>query len=232
MPKAAAQSDSATKRKLLDAAVGLLLGKGFTATTVDDICGAAGVTKGSFFHYFASKEEVGLAAMDHFTCGQSEAFRAAGFEQIADPVERVGRLFDTMAGMIKSPQFRCACVVGNLAQEMAQSNPAIREGCDGHFSAFQGMVTRLLAEAKASRPQAASFDPESVAWMITSLMQGSLLVARTRQDRSLVLGNLQHCRAYVEGLLAGSEPLSIDRLQRTPEPLQSTAGSGRPAGNG
>jgi TetR/AcrR family transcriptional repressor of nem operon len=48
----------ATKRKLVEAGIKLVRAQGYNATTVDDICAAAGVTKGGFFHYFKSKEEL------------------------------------------------------------------------------------------------------------------------------------------------------------------------------
>src|SRR5437660_2207426 len=64
MPRTA-DPDSPTKRKLLSAAEKLILKKGFTATTVDDICGVAGLTKGSFFHYFENKDELGKAVLAH-----------------------------------------------------------------------------------------------------------------------------------------------------------------------
>jgi len=67
----AAQKDSPTKTRLLDAAERLMLAKGFSATTVDDICETAKLTKGSFFHYFESKDELGEELLEHFcTAGQ------------------------------------------------------------------------------------------------------------------------------------------------------------------
>lgn len=195
-----------SKRKLLDAAVALMLRQGYTPTTVDQICAEAGLTKGSFFHYFRSKEALGIAAMEHFSRGQGQAFKEAGFEKIDDPVARLHCLFETMADMIKSPQFPCACVVGNLAQEMAQSSPEFRESCDGHFSNFVAMVSALIHEAKKARPKAVAMDTESLAWMMCSLLQGSLLVARTRRDRGMVLENLAHFRAYLDTLLGVRYP--------------------------
>src|SRR5271167_651780 len=82
-----------TKRKLVDAGVGLMRKQGFNATTVDDICSAAGVTKGGFFHYFKSKEDIAKAAMARFRDGKRQDFDNAPFRKLADPLDRVyGRL--------------------------------------------------------------------------------------------------------------------------------------------
>jgi DNA-binding transcriptional regulator YbjK len=55
-----------SRKKLLDAALYVIRAKGYEATTVDDICAAAELSKGSFFHHFKSKEDLALAAAEHF----------------------------------------------------------------------------------------------------------------------------------------------------------------------
>ena len=78
-----------TKRKLVEAGVDLMRKQGFNATTVDDICAAAGVTKGSFFHYFKTKQEVAQAAMSSFREGRVQDFlNAPSFRKMADPLSR------------------------------------------------------------------------------------------------------------------------------------------------
>ncbi|MGL5116701.1 MAG: TetR/AcrR family transcriptional regulator, partial [Beijerinckiaceae bacterium] len=79
---------STAREKLLDAAFTLVRSKGFTATTVDDLCAAAGVTKGAFFHHFASKEALGVAAAQHWSKVTSAFFAGATYHRHADPLER------------------------------------------------------------------------------------------------------------------------------------------------
>src|SRR6267378_7557597 len=82
-----------TKRKLVDAGVKLMRAHGFNATTVDEICAAAGVTKGGFFHYFKSKDDLASAAVTRFYDMKAKQFADAPFRNLADPLERVfGRL--------------------------------------------------------------------------------------------------------------------------------------------
>src|SRR6516162_5022333 len=83
-----AQVDSLTKQKLLDAALELMLAKGYTATSVDDVCTAAGLTKGSFFHYFESKEDLGKAVAERFYAGMHASLQSAPFLQEPDPLDR------------------------------------------------------------------------------------------------------------------------------------------------
>ena len=78
-----------TKRKLVEAGVRLMREKGYNATTVDDICHAAGVTKGAYFHYFDSKEDIAKAALQEFSQGRSEELVNAPFRKLADPLDRI-----------------------------------------------------------------------------------------------------------------------------------------------
>ena len=78
-----------SRSKLLDAALQVIRTKGYVATTVDDICAIAGVTKGSFFHHFKSKEDLALATVDHWNVMTGGFFAQAPYQQINDPRERV-----------------------------------------------------------------------------------------------------------------------------------------------
>src|SRR5947208_1723306 len=86
MPKAITKQDA--KAKLLDAALSVIRTKGYSATTVDELCAAAGVTKGAFFHHFKSKEELAVAAADHWSETTGALFAQASYHDCADPLER------------------------------------------------------------------------------------------------------------------------------------------------
>ncbi len=188
------------KGKLLGAAVRLMLRQGFSGTTVDQICAEAGVTKGSFFHYFASKEEICRAAMDAWAGSWLEILAAAHFDQVADPLDRLNRLFDVMAEAYLRPEVDAGCMIGTVAQEIAGSNRSLGDPCEAHFETWTAGVRQMLADAKDAHPPRVDFDPDSVADLMLGIVQGTLLVAKTRQDRAVVLNNLRHCRTYVLGL--------------------------------
>src|SRR5690606_13779010 len=83
------QEKKTSRELLLEAATELIRTKGFTSTTVDDLCAKAGVSKGTFFHNFSSKEELGVAAANHWSEFTSEFFRSAPYHQKNDPLERI-----------------------------------------------------------------------------------------------------------------------------------------------
>jgi TetR/AcrR family transcriptional regulator, transcriptional repressor for nem operon len=190
--------DPATRRKLLDAAQGLMLQKGFVATSVDEICEEAGVTKGSFFHYFESKEALGKEAIERFAAGQACKFGEAT-EEIEDPLERVYALLDVGVKTSRSPSTH-GCLVGTFAQEISHTHPELRASCERIFDAFAGLVTRDLEAAKVKYAPRAAFDPRSLGKLFLAVVQGSLLVMKTTGDRKQMEGNLLHLKSYLKDL--------------------------------
>ena len=77
------------RTRLLEAARDIIRAKGFAATSVDDLCRAADVTKGAFFHHFGSKDALGVAAAEFWAETTTDFFKAAPYHQPSDPLERV-----------------------------------------------------------------------------------------------------------------------------------------------
>ena len=194
------RNPAATREKLVGATVGLILQQGFSATTVEQICVAAGVTKGSFFHHFENKEAIGLAAADWWGEMGTALYAEAWRESDRDPLEQLHRFFDIMAGFTARPDQPCVCVVGMLSQEMSGTHPNFRETCAGHLQDWTGHVVKMLTAAKAKHPPVTDFDPESAAWFLNSLWQGSMLVGKTRQAPEMIRRNIEFARAWVDSL--------------------------------
>ena len=200
---------SPTRTKLVEAAIRLILQQGFAATGVEQICTEAGVTKGAFFHYFKSKEAIGHAAMEAWAAFGMSIYSVVRSDPSTDPLNQLHHLLDVMIGLAERDE-PLACVIGMTAQDMATLHPALRASCDRHFVAWVEFVAAILSDAKLKHPPVVDFDPEEVAWMLHSLWQGSMLLAKTHQDQQMVVRNLRHARAYVDRLFFEKSP-------RTPE---------------
>ena len=85
----ARQQKQAAKDKILDAALTVIRAKGYTATTVDDLCAASDVTKGAFFHHFRSKDDLAVAAANYWSEMTDGLFAAAPYHNYQDPLDRV-----------------------------------------------------------------------------------------------------------------------------------------------
>lgn len=190
-----------TKRKLVDAGVALMRRQGFNATTVDDICTSAGVTKGGFFHYFKSKEDLAKAAVVRFTEGKIREFQDAPFRTLADPLDRVfGRLDFIRAANLEAGHVTRGCLFGMFGQELAFTNPALRAACLESFDRVIADFGKDLAEAKAMHAPSANFDPKSVATLYVSMLQGSLILAKVSEANAVIVENIEQFRRYLQSL--------------------------------
>lgn len=125
-----AKTPSAAKTKLLDTALSVIRAKGYSATPVDDISQAAGVTKGAFFHHFKSKEELAVSAAGHFSAIADRIFSSAPYRNLPDPVDRLLGYVDFRKAILKGELPEFTCLLGTLLQETYETHPPIREACD------------------------------------------------------------------------------------------------------
>ncbi|MCC5805922.1 MAG: TetR/AcrR family transcriptional regulator [Opitutales bacterium] len=200
------RAPEATRLALVEAAVDLVRASGVHATTVDQICAAAGATKGAFFHHFRSKEAILEAAVEHWCRGRAELYGRDLGGVTDDPLERLDRMLNGLAASVRAPGERTACLLGMVAQELAGSNHRVRALCEQMLQGWTDLVAGLLADAKRRHPPATDFDAHGMAWLLNSLWQGSLLAAKTRRDPELVAANLEHARRYILAHFSATNP--------------------------
>lgn len=209
MPKKAAikkreRAPDATRQRLIDATVRLMLQQGFAGTSVDMICKEAGMTKGSFFHHFESKEAIGKAAVEWWGQMGTTLYAVAWNNTELNPLEKVHAMLDIMTGFTMRKDQACVCMVGMMSQELAATNPVIQVACAKELHSWTDNVAKMLAEAKKQLKPSTDFDPKAVAWFINSLWQGSMLVGKTCDSQEMIRHNLKLARGYVNGLFGTS----------------------------
>ena len=198
MPTKTAEETPATKARLLDAAERLMLAKGFAATTVDEICGAAKLTKGSFFHYFESKDRLGKELLQRF-CAHGEQLHRGFCGEERDPLRRVYRYIDSAARFLQDPSTR-GCLLGSFAQELCDTNSQIRKVCAEGFAAWAKQFGGEVARAKAQYAPKAPFDPIELAHHFIAVVEGSLILGKAAKDMRIGAANLRHFKAYLKTL--------------------------------
>lgn len=194
----ATQLQHESKTKLLDAALHVIRAKGYTATTVDDICRSAGVTKGSFFHHFKSKEELALAAAKHFAAMADGLFATAPYREVQDPLERVLGYVNFRASILSGALPEFTCLLGTMVQETYETHPAIRDACDKHISNHAAGVTKDIAEAKRRYAPNAQWSAESLGLFTQAVMQGAFVLAKAKGGPEVAAECVGHLRQYLE----------------------------------
>jgi TetR/AcrR family transcriptional regulator, transcriptional repressor for nem operon len=196
-----AKDNTATRTKLLDAARDAIRTKGYSATTVDDICAAAGVSKGSFFHHFASKEQLGIAAVRQFGVMAAEIFGSAPYNKYPDPRERVLGYIDFRASMLQRDIVQFTCLLGTTVQEVHITHPDLRAACEQEMSAHVAVLARDIEAAKQKYAPDAPWSAQSVGYFMQAVLQGAFIFAKARQSPEIAIECLEHLRRYLVTLL-------------------------------
>jgi TetR/AcrR family transcriptional repressor of nem operon len=191
------ESQHQSKTKLLDAALHVIRAKGYAATTVDDICHKAGVTKGSFFHHFKSKDDLALTAASYWRTTTDSFFAAAPYRKLQDPLERLLGYVDFRAAIVNGDLPGYTCLLGTLVQETYATHPDIRAACDLGMSSHIAELTRDIEAAKQRYAPKAAWSAESVGYFIQAVLQGSFIFAKAKQSPDVVRENLEHVRRYL-----------------------------------
>ncbi|HEV7671822.1 MAG TPA: helix-turn-helix domain-containing protein [Thermoanaerobaculia bacterium] len=192
------ESPHGSKTALLDAAMRLIRTKGYSATRIEDICEAAGLTKGSFFHHFKSKEDLALAAAAHFAARADAAFAVAPYQRAVDPLDRLLGYVDFRSAILQGSLPDFTCLLGTMLQETFDTHPALRAACDTHISAHAAAVAKDIAAAKRRYAPAAPWSAESLALYIQAVIQGAFILAKAKQGPKVAAECLRHLRRYLE----------------------------------
>lgn len=189
------------KRKLLDAALRVIRTQGYAGSSVDDICREAGVTKGSFFHHFKGKDDLAIAATEHWTGFTGNLFEAAPYHRVADPRERVLAYIEFRASLIQGDLADFTCLLGTMVQETYSTHPEISNACNQAILFHARTVEADLIEAKRLYAPKAKWEPLDVALFAQAAIQGAFILAKAQHNAAAATRAIAHLHQYVSSLL-------------------------------
>ena len=195
-----------SKTKLLDAALQVIRTKGYSATRIEDVCEVAGLTKGSFFHHFKGKEEMAVAAAEHWGEVTGALFARARFRAVQDPVERVLAYVDFRKALLRGELAEFTCLVGTMVQEAYDTHPAIRIACDKSISEHAATVEADIAQALRQCGLSPGWSASSLALYTQATIQGAFILAKAKGDSQVAADCIDHLRRYLELILVPSTP--------------------------
>lgn len=207
MPTSAKNAPKIPARaKILNAALTVIRTQGYSATTVDDLCEAAGVTKGAFFHHFKSKEDLAVAAAAHWSAITNQFFDQAPYRNHADPLDRVLGYIDFRREILQGALPEFTCLVGTMVQETYDSSPSIREACKNSIFGHASDVAKDIEEAKKLYAPGATWSSEGLALHTQAVIQGSFILAKAGNNSEIAAESITHLRRYLEMLFNVPQP--------------------------
>lgn len=190
------------REKLLNAAIKLVREHGYHATSVEDLCKEAGVSKGAFFHHFKSKDDLAQIAAQFWDERTGQLFAEAPYHDHERPLDRVLGYVDFRGHIIDGEVHEFTCFVGTMVQEAYRDAPEIRRACRdsilGHADTLTDDIQAAIHEAGIKPGWTAT----SLAQHTQAVLQGAYILAKATDGREAALESVAHLRRYIELLFA------------------------------
>lgn len=181
---------STARQRLIDAARNVIFAYSYEAVSVDELCVAAGVAKSSFYHFFSSKQDLILTAIENQWQWFEETTLLPTFTNHLPPQERILRFFDLVMqrqqAQKQSDGYMYGCPAGNLTLEMSTQDEPIRLRVEQFFRAWLKYFEHMLNDAQEQGVIPASLDTEITAQALLAYFEGVMLLAKGRNDPSLI----------------------------------------------
>ena len=171
------------KEAILLAGMEAMKSHGYNGTSVNDIVGAAGVPKGSFYNYFESKEKFALDAIDYAADESRSYAQGVLGDKSMCPLVRIKTFFSSGVDCACEHNFTVGCFLGNMCQEMADTSDLIRQKLDLILNGNTRMIAAVIADAQESGVVDADMDAKTAAEFLFNAWEGALMRAKASKCR-------------------------------------------------
>jgi len=175
------------RQQIIEIVATMVHSKGYESTSVQDVLQAAQIGKGQFYHYFSSKQELGLAIVDH--CFEKWYQRVVKdiLESDKDPKDKIIQMLECAMQIHENNGNKCGCFFGNLAIELSEHNEVFRKKLNRVFELWIGHLKIIVDDIKEHEKLPIETDSQTLSEVIVSMIEGGILLAKNRQNgQSLV----------------------------------------------
>jgi TetR/AcrR family transcriptional regulator, transcriptional repressor for nem operon len=164
-----------TRLALIKAGRRIIVEKGYNHAGIQEILLAVGVPKGSFYHFFSSKEEFGLAIIDYDSEMHDRIVERYLDDTTKTPLKRLKRYFEFKLEEFETLQYREGCLFGNLSQEMADQNDRFRLRLQEATDRWRDQFAVCIKEAQDAGEIAKKYKAKDLAAFCLNSWEGALL---------------------------------------------------------
>jgi TetR/AcrR family transcriptional repressor of nem operon len=170
------------KIEIIKAGMGIMARQGFNSTGLNAILKEANVPKGSFYHFFPSKQEFGLSVLDHFSTGIERIFASFLLDETLPPMVRFRNCIEKLTAKFESNNCSIGCLAANMGQELADRNEVFRQKLVEIFCSWIGQFEKCLREAQEAGEITDELSPECLALFFLSGFEGGLLLSKVMKS--------------------------------------------------
>lgn len=170
------------RNELIQIGKKIVVQRGFKGTSLNDILSTAGVPKGSFYYYFSSKEDFGLAIVDDFAQEYRDRFKTFLGDERYSPLTRLRNYFEFKIAEMKAHRCNDGCLIGNLAQELSAQNELFRDRLEQVFAEWEQCFIQCLQEASESGEIESDRNFDELAKFILFSWEGAILQAKVTKS--------------------------------------------------
>lgn len=180
-----------SKEDIVRVGLDIVLSKGFNATGVETILKQANVPKGSFYNFFSSKEDFGLAIIDQFVADRVAILSPIFNDPSLPPLKRVKTSFESIISIFEENSCYKGCLIGNLGLEMSDHSDRVRQRLEQYLQNWTISLSQLLLKAQDENTISAELNVEMLAENLVASFQGALLRSKVKKS-SEPLRNFVH----------------------------------------
>jgi AcrR family transcriptional regulator len=189
-----------TRSEILSAAFGEIYERGFRATSVNDIAAKANVTKGAFFHYFPTKNDLGYALADEVLKDMLLDRWVRPLAAYKNPVQGMINRYRKLMEDSSDEELALGCPLNNLTQEMSSVDPVFRDKLRTVLKCWIDETERYLKKAQAEGYLKPEVDVRMVAEFIVMLEEGSGAIVKNLMDRKVYWSLYEGFRQFLESI--------------------------------
>ena len=193
-----------TRQRIVEMAAPVFNRQGFVGASMRDLISATGLEKGGIYNHFGSKEQLALEAYD-FAMSRVTNALARSQDDATDAVDRLTRMILAFGTFARKPAISGGCPIMNTAIEADDGHPELRDRAKESMTLWHRLIGRIVKDGIAARELAPGTDPYALAALLTSSLEGALMLSRLYDDPVYTDRVVAHLSAHVDTLRAEPE---------------------------
>jgi len=198
------------REKILQVSEAIILQKGFSATSIDDILDGAHITKGGFFYHFAGKGELARALVERYLEEDAKLFdglAARAAELTEDPLQQYLLFLNLLAETMENLEdVHPGCLVASFTYESQQMDDTVKALIAESMLRWRQSFRDQLERVTAHHPAGEEISLDELADMLSAVIEGGIILSRVFRDKMALVRLIRQYRNYIRLLFAGAGP--------------------------